>query len=72
MLGMSPRKTVRARKARRASTCPACQARIDVGDPICSADGAAFRHEDCDAAADRSAAAIARRFGRPVETISSL
>ena len=69
---MSPAKTVRARKARRSSTCPACRSPITVGELITSVQGGRWRHADCTAAGQRAAAAVAARFGRPVETLRSL
>ena len=68
-----PGKTVRAKKARRSSTCPACRAPIWVGELIASAQGGGrWKHADCAAAADRAAAVVAARFGRPVTTLKSL
>jgi hypothetical protein len=66
------RKQVRARKARYASTCPACHGPINVHDPITSVDGSVWKHADCAAAADRASAAIAARYGRPVESLRAL
>ena len=69
---MSPAKTTRAKKARRSSVCPACRAPIMVGDLIASTAGRAWTHADCPGAAERAAAVVAARFGRPVETIRPL
>jgi hypothetical protein len=67
-----PAKTVRARKARRVSRCPACRAMIGVGELISSTNGGQYRHADCNLAADRQAAAVSARYGRPVEQLRSL
>jgi len=67
-----PAKAARARKARRSSVCPACRSAITVGELITSVQGGRWRHADCLAAADRAAAAVAARYGRPVETLRAL
>jgi hypothetical protein len=66
------RKTVRARKARRRSTCPSCRSEIRVGELIAQVNGGSWKHADCGAAADRQAAAVAARYGRPVDVLRSL
>jgi hypothetical protein len=43
-----------------------------VGELIMSVNGGRFRHADCGRAADREAASVAARYGRPVETLRSL
>jgi hypothetical protein len=69
---MGVRKTVRARKARRTSTCPACHGPVKVGDLISSVNSGPWKHADCGRAADRQAAAVAARYGRPVDVLRPL
>jgi hypothetical protein len=69
---MGVKKTVRARTARRTSTCPACRAAIMVGDLIASVNRGQWKHADCGRSADRAAAAAAARYGRPVDVLRPL
>ena len=64
---MSPAKTVRARKARRSSTCPACRSPIYVGELIASVQGGRWRHAVAPPRPGRRRRG--RPVGRPVETL---